>query len=137
MRLNRRRKRNDILNVTPLIDVVFILLVFFMLATSFAQYRLIGVDSPQESEVTRDSDGAVVVLLTLDGGVEVDGDPVPRDQLLEAVNAVLALDPNRTFLVRPERGVALQEAITAYGLVRSAGARGVTFSRPFEDGGAS
>lgn len=134
MRLRRRRTAVHVLNITPMIDVVFILLVFFMLATNFAQYRLIGVDSPRESEVVRDSEGAVVVLLKADGGAAVDGDDMTREEVPAAIARVLEQDPNRTFLVRPERGVPLQDAIAAYDVVRRSGARGVSFSRPFEEG---
>ena len=133
MQLKKPKRPIHLLNVTPLIDVVFILLVFFMLATSFAQYRLIGVDTPQETEISRDEQGSVVILLTADGGMEFDGEPIDPAALEASIQGVLAIDPLRGFLVRPEAGVSLQTAVTAFDRTRDAGALFVSFSPPRED----
>lgn len=130
----RRRTAIPGLNVTPLIDVVFILLVFFMLATNFARYRLIGVDAPEETEVVKDSEGAVVILLKADGALFYDGEPAEPAALGELVGATLTVDPRRGFLVRPEKGVPFQRAVSAYDAARVAGARSVSFSKHLEGG---
>lgn len=135
MKLHRRSANPFAgLNITPLIDVVFMLLVFFMLATNFARYRLIGVDSPDKRPVAAISEGAVVILLAGDGVVEVDNVRYPRDQLGAAVASILAIDPHRDFLLRPVPGIPLQEAVTAYDEARAAGARRLSFSRWREAG---
>ncbi len=130
MRLRRRSTPVRVLNITPLIDVVFILLVFFMLATNFAQFRLIRIETPQETRVVDAADAAIVILLSRDGTMEFDGDPVNPEALPEAVLRVLQIDPGRTFLIRPEPGVPLQEAINTFDVVRGAGAAAVSFSPP-------
>jgi biopolymer transport protein ExbD len=129
--LVHRRARHQVLGlqITPLIDVVFMLLVFFMLATNFARYRLIGIDSPVEREVARTAEGAIVIELGPDGSLRFDGRAVPRAVLAAAVADVIRVDPNRQFLVRPNAGVSLQEAVTAHDEARSAGARYLSFSR--------
>ena len=133
MLVKKPRRPNQLLNITPLIDVVFILLVFFMLATSFAQYRLIGVDTPQETEISTNEAGSVVVLLTRDGGMEFDGEPIDPDTLEARIAGVLAVDPLRGFLVRPQDEVTLQAAVTTFDRTRDAGAIFVSFSPPRED----
>ena len=129
MQLRRPKTPGELLNITPLIDVVFILLVFFMLATNFARYRMIGVDAPKEAEVVRDSQGAVVIRLEAGGTIAVDGDRLDGTTVEAAVAEILVLDPNRAFIVRPLAGVSLQSAITAYDDARRAGARKVSFSK--------
>ncbi len=130
----RRRGLGGELNITPLIDMVFILLVFFMLATNFARFRLIGVDSPQEREVARTAEGAVVIELLGADSIRVDGQPRPRAALGPAVEAILKLDPNRVFLIRPAPGISLQETVAAHDEARKAGARQLSFSRWKETG---
>jgi biopolymer transport protein ExbD len=127
----RARRRHDgrALNITPLIDMVFILLVFFMLATNFARFRLIGVDSPEEREVARTAEGAVVIELLGGEGVRVDGVARPRAELQAAVAGITRIDPNRVFLIRPSPGVSLQETVTAHDEARAGGARQLSFSR--------
>ena len=133
--MNFRRKRSNIvlMNVTPLIDVVFILLVFFMLTTNFARFRLIGVDAPQETEVVQDPAAAIVILLKADGTYEYDGNPADLESIGEQVASIINVDPGRPFLVRPEKGVSMQEALDVFQLSRDAGAYAVSFSRPAEE----
>ena len=130
MRIRRSNNCGNGLNVTPLIDVVFILLVFFMLATNFASYRLIRVETPRETEVVNTSDGAIVIVVGANGDLTFDTAPIEKDQLVDKISEVVAIDPGRVFLVRPEKGVSLQEAIEIYDAAHRAGARSVSFSPP-------
>ena len=132
MQIRRRKNGLKVLNVTPLIDVVFILLVFFMLATNFASYRLIRIETPRETEVVQTSDGAIVIEVREDGSLLFDTNPIEPEALLMRIQEVVAIDEGRTFLVRPQPGVSLQEAIAIYDVARSAGARAVSFSSPDE-----
>ena len=136
MRIRRSPEAVKVLNITPLIDVVFILLVFFMIATNFASYRLIRVETPRETEVVKTSDGAIVIFIAENGGLSFDGDEIDKDALDARIAEVVAIDPGRVFLVRPEKGVPLQEAINVYDAARRAGASAVSFSPP-EDGEAA
>ncbi len=136
MRIRRAQDAVRVLNITPLIDVVFILLVFFMLATSFASYRLIRVETPRETEIVKTSEGAIVIGLEPDGSFTFDTRPIDESDLGPAVAEIVAIDPGRVFLVRPEEGVPLQDAIRIYDAARRAGARSVSFSGPEEAGGA-
>lgn len=131
----RRKRRNMVLmNVTPLIDVVFILLVFFMLTTNFARFRLIGVDAPEETEIVQDPAAAIVILVKADGTLEYDGNPAERDEIMANISRLVAVDPGRSFLVRPQPEVSMQEAVDAFQMSRDAGAYAVSFSRPAEEG---
>lgn len=133
-----RRTQEDavkVLNITPLIDVVFILLVFFMLATNFASYRLIRIETPRETEIKSTSEGAIVIIVKPDGSVTFDGKTIEREALSENIRKVVEIDPGRVFLVRPLKGVPLQEAINIYDVARKSGATAVSFSPPGEQEG--
>jgi len=130
MQLRKVRRPIALLNVTPLIDVVFILLVFFMLSTNFARFRLIGVETPQDREVLRDAAAAVVILVKDNGDLEYDGDPATPEQVRQNVANLVAIDPGRSFLVRPEKGVSVQEAIDVFQMARDSGATLVSFAKP-------
>lgn len=135
MRIRRKGEAVKVLNITPLIDVVFILLVFFMMATNFAEYKLIRVETPRETEVVKTSEGAIVVQIAPGGELSFDNAPMERDSLTENVARVVQIDPERVFLVRPLDDVSLQEAVAIYDLVRRGGASTVSFSPPSQAGG--
>ncbi len=130
MKLRRKRRSMALLNITSLIDVVFMLLIFFMLTVDFSRFRMIGVDTPQKLEVVKDPTAAIVILLKHDGGYEYDGKSASRDQIAGNVRAILAVDPGRSFLIRPEKGVKIQETIDMFQMTRDLGAYAVSFSPP-------
>lgn len=134
MRIPHAHRETDVLNITPLIDVVFNLLLFFMLTTNFAGFRLIRVETPRETEVVATSEGAIVIGVDKDRNVTFDSRPVEQNLLETRVREVVAIDPGRTFLVRPGPGLPLQEAIFVYDTVRRGGAQAVSFSSPRAEG---
>ena len=133
MNFRKQRRRVALLNVTPLIDVVFILLVFFMLTTNFARFRLIGVDAPEETEAVKDAAAAIVVLVKANGEYEYDNAPASLEDIAREVAAITDIDPGRSFLIRPERGVDMQAALDVFQLTRQSGGYAVSFSRPADE----
>jgi len=75
-------------NVTPLIDVVMVLIVFFLIVGNLAEARRGSVRLPgaQEGEPLEPADAAVIVAIDADGGVTVDGEPVPTELAGAAVS---------------------------------------------------
>lgn len=133
MNFRKQRRRVALLNVTPLIDVVFILLVFFMLTTNFARFRLIGVEAPEETEAVKDAAAAIVVLVKENGEYEYDNEPATLEDIAREVAAITDIDPGRSFLIRPERGVEMQSALDVFQLTRASGGYAVSFSRPADE----
>jgi biopolymer transport protein ExbD len=81
--------KNEI-NVTPLVDVVLVLLIIFMVVTPMLS-RGAKVDLPETQHHTKKNDTGeqVVVSVTYEGKVYVDADPVPDDQIVSAVQNAL------------------------------------------------
>ncbi len=71
--------------ITNLVDVLFLLIVFFMLSTVLSFDRGIGVKLPETQTAGRISNRGVSVLVSRDGTVFVDGTPVSLDRLGEVV----------------------------------------------------
>ena len=119
----RPRKRRALVSLTPLIDVVFILLVFFMLVSQFADWRTIRLDAPAEAgsggAAVR---GAVLVRLHDDGGMDVNGRRVAPDRLAARLRAAVDDGPAARVLVQPGSGVTLQRAVRVLDIATAAGA---------------
>lgn len=78
------------LNVIPLIDVVFFLLVFYVISTSFTQESAVPVDRPASSRATTSDVPSVQVAVTAAGEVLVGSRSVAGSELQAAVSAELA-----------------------------------------------
>ena len=108
MRLAVKPRRGRLISLTPLIDVVFILLVFFMLASNFSNWRSIDLSPAGGSGGSLE--GAVLIEVRAEG-LRVAG----RINSLEAISSDLIAKAGggeaiRVF-VKPSQGILLQDVI--------------------------
>lgn len=88
MRRRRTSANNDEsneINLTPMLDVVFIMLIFFIVTTSFIKESGIEIQRPESSAATPRPDAQVLVAITPEGAVWVDGQPIDMHRLGGAV----------------------------------------------------
>ncbi len=121
-------RRRALITLTPLIDVVFILLVFFMLASSFLDWRAIELDAPASATAGGGMEGAVLVEI-LPGALRVSGQVVSIESLARAVSERIERVPTGRVLVRPAAGVPLQDAVDVLDRLSLAGINGISLVR--------
>jgi biopolymer transport protein ExbD len=90
----RRRKREDAeMDMTPMVDVVFLLLIFFMITTSFGLQKAIELPVPDKEQNAKqastpkqpeDQDAEIVVNVTKENRIFVEGEEAPTRQELYA-----------------------------------------------------
>ena len=79
MNFRQLRRPEVSINLTPLIDVVFLLLIFFMVSTSFSELTQLVVDLPEAEGAVASADTAVLLVVDVAGNMTLDGEPVPND----------------------------------------------------------
>ena len=117
-----RQRRRAFISLTPLIDVVFILLVFFMLASSFLDWRAISLSAPGRAVAGASMEGVMLIEIRPEG-LRLSGEPISLETLGPHVAKRVSGRPDQRVLVRPEPGISPQQAVQV--LDRLAGA-GVT-----------
>ena len=122
---NRRPRRT--IGLTPLIDVVFILLLFFMLASSFRDWRGIALPPPSSAAQGTTWNGALLVEIQKDG-LRLSGQELSLYELTARLAAYLEKAPDRRVLVSPRDGVSLQETVTVLDRIGATGARSVSLA---------
>jgi len=112
------------INVTPMVDVMLVLLIIFMVITPMLQNK-VQIDMAQvtnpENMPDADKDDAIVVAITRDGGVFLGQNKVALSELGNLVRDKLADKPGKTIFVRADaraQYLAVENAIDA---VRTAG----------------
>lgn len=95
------------INVTPLIDVVLVLLVVFMVITPMLSSGQ-NVDLPMADEVTKVNDVGqfIVISVTEDRGWWVEQEQVTEDTLIPTLNLEFNHNPKRSILVKADRDLA-------------------------------
>jgi biopolymer transport protein ExbD len=76
----RRLRRPEVsINLTPLIDVVFLLLIFFMVSTSFSELTQLVVDLPEAEGSPASADNGLLLTVDAVGNMTLSGESVPND----------------------------------------------------------
>ena len=123
-------RRRGMASLTPLIDVVFLLLIFFMLTTSFLQTQSLSVVTPAPSADELPKDARVVEIWLLgNGSIAIDGKPVERAALTEALNAAIGERKDLTVTILAEKGSRTQALVAAVEAARQSGAKSVGTAR--------
>jgi len=94
MRFVRAKPKRGVVNITPLIDVVFILLVFFMLAGAIKPKDAFPVNAVQSQSTALGDPQELVVLIDADGRLALNERMLPRDQIAAGVQAFLKERPD-------------------------------------------
>ena len=104
-------KVNSNINVTPMVDVMLVLLIIFMVITPMLQNKvavdMAKVDNPIAMP-DADKEDAIVVAVTRDGGVFLGQDKVAPSELGVKVRDKLADKPGKTIYVRADARAQLQ-----------------------------
>ena len=126
MRFEGVRKAQSSPNLTPLIDIVFLLLVFFMLTAHFVKDEGIAIELPQaESAVSREDDAALLVLLDKQGRILVDGTVVNEADLEQQLRIRLQNREQKWVTLKGDKGADLGGAVAILDAARKAGATSV------------
>jgi len=115
--------------LTPLIDIVFILLVFFMLASSFLDWRAVDLRLTAGSGDPSNKGEVLVVRLLTDGSITLNGSALSKSDLEQQITTHIAEKPSISFIIRPEAGVPLQRAISLLDILKRVGVTNVSLSR--------
>jgi biopolymer transport protein ExbD len=100
----REPKVQVTLDLTPLIDVIFQLLIFFLLTASFITTPNLGVELPKASakaSTTQQRD--LIVVVTRDGKIQLEQKVMTIPQLLDKLKAVHKKRPNSRVLIQADR----------------------------------
>ena len=128
------------INVTPMVDVMLVLLIIFMVITPMLQNK-VSVDMAQVDNPTAmpdaDKEDAIVVAITRDGGVFLGQNKVAISELGGLVRDKLADKPGKTIFVRADARAQFRAVEDAIDAVRTAGVDDVgLLTQKKEAGGA-
>jgi biopolymer transport protein ExbD len=124
----RARKQVD-LNVTSLVDVLFLLLIFFTLTSTFKRTGEIALQLPKSTTGQQSASGAsqqpVDLVLTEKGTLFLDGSPTTFDAVPSRLRSLHDHQPDRQVMIEAEEHVGHGEVVRLLDAVRTAGFTGV------------
>lgn len=119
MRLERRKPPVPTLELTPLVDVVFLLLTFYMLTSSFVREDLIPLDLPSSKSSESDVKEIVAISLLDDSSVYLKSELLPISELSKRLPEVAT--PDAAIVVRAEKNGSVQALVSVLDQIKEAG----------------
>ena len=113
-------RRRVSLDISPLLDVVFLLLIFFLVTTTFMPDASMDLELPESTTATQSEVAATVVTVGEDGGVQIDGDSVSMQELERTIAALLPEEREKS-TVRADARVDYGVIVRIIDALRNAG----------------
>ena len=113
------------INMAPLIDMVFILLIFFLVTTSFVREAGVEVQRPQASTAQAKQKGALMVAVDQAGGIHVDQRRIDLRSVRGVVERFLAENPEGAVVIVADKRSLTGRTIEVLDQCRIAGAKDV------------
>ena len=129
----RKRYSDQALNLTPLIDIVFLLLVFFMLTSHFINEKRLAIDLPSSKASINEQDSAEYLSIDASGALYYQDQlcsTAERDRLLIQLAA-----SERALIIRADRLTPFDAVISLMDQARSRGIATVGFATAEQPGG--
>lgn len=128
-----RRDRRVIINVTSLIDVMFLLLIFFLVTSTFKERQAIQLDLPSSSTAEAAEDVPAVLYLTADGEIYLDDRPLSGADLRAELERRLDETGDDRVVLRADTASRHGDVVQLYDLIRETGYRRLGVSAERED----
>lgn len=128
MKLRERRfTENPRLMIIPMIDIMFFLLVFFMMSTMFMiEQKVLPVTLPAAAAGQVDTGRTLPITVMADGAVRIGESPVALAALAVQARAELEKDGETRFVLRADRSVAYGRVVEVMDMLRKAGVQRLT-----------
>jgi len=135
MRYRNTQQEEATVDISPLIDMVFILLIFFMVTTTFVKDMKLELDRPSAASASTASTKAIRVFIDQFGEVYVDNQPVRVYSLQSKLRDMLRISTEKSVLVVTDENVAAKLVLEVVDQTRLAGATDVGVATEQESGG--
>ena len=122
MALLTKKKKYIEINVAPLIDIVFLLLIFFMLTSEFTDFKTIDMISPNQSSTSiQNIDLPIIINLSENGLVEIDKIEIKLEDLSETIQMKLMNSKNKKIVISTLNETKINNLIIVVDTIRSLG----------------
>lgn len=134
MRYREKTDNSQGLDITPMIDIVFILLIFFMVTTTFVKDMKLDLERPGASSASMASSKAIRLYIDKAGETYLDEKPIRVWLIQSKLRELLKASSSASVLVVTDEGVPAGKLVEVVDQARLAGAQGVGVATKKEAG---
>ena len=116
------------LDMTPMLDIVFIMLIFFIVTTSFVKESGVTVSTPQAESASQQENANIFIAITADGEVWIDRRPVDSRSVRAIVARLHADNPEGSVIIQADEEASTRMLVDVMDQVRLAGVEGIAIA---------
>jgi biopolymer transport protein ExbD len=119
MKMNRRNLSDEI-PTSSMADITFLLIIFFMVTSTFAATRGLDFSLPKEDKAPPviEKEESTLITIYRGGGLEVDGKSMRAEEVLNYLKPKLERNPGKPVIIRPDPDAAYGDMVKVYDLLR-------------------
>jgi biopolymer transport protein ExbD len=131
----RQREKKEFLSeesidLTPLIDCVFQLLIFFMVTTVFIHAQGLDVDLPAPTQATEQQERKDInIIIERNGRIEISGEEVLPGSLKERIRQAMEENRNDNVIIQADRQVVQQRVVEVVDAAKAVEVKGIAFAK--------
>ena len=128
MEFEGQKKFHTYLNIAPLIDVVFLLLIFFMLSSHFVTQPGIKITLPTAITAKLHPEKDIIISITNDNNLYLNEEEVALDNLLDKLRIKVGEAKKKTVIIKADEKINLGLAVKVMDIAKQAEAEGLVIS---------
>jgi biopolymer transport protein ExbD len=106
-----KRESSAEVNIAPLLDMVFILLIFFVITTNFSRQSGVEVQKPKAQTAIYQGQKTILVGISREGSIHIHGRQVNLEKLTRIVASEITRRPSANVVIVADRGSLLGRAV--------------------------
>jgi biopolymer transport protein ExbD len=127
-RKNRRQTEESGLDLTPMMDIVFIMLIFFIVTTSFVKETGVDINRPNAETAERDEKGNILVAITQNNEIWIDKRMIDIRAVRANVERLKAENPEGSVIIQADENSKTGLLVETMDQVRLAGVQNVSIA---------
>jgi len=116
------------IDMTPMLDIVFIMLIFFIVTTSFVKESGVTVNSPSAQTASQQESANIFIAITDQGEVWIDRRPVDPRSVRAIVARLHADNPEGSVIIQSDEEASTRMLVEVMDQVRLAGVEGIAIA---------
>ena len=132
MEFERKKKVQIYLNIAPMIDVVFLLLLFFMLTSTFLRQPAIRLTLPGSKTARVQPEDNIVIFVAKDGSIYLNQSPILMERLLPELKVRVKKSRKRIVMIKADKESRLGIVVRIMDIAKEAGAKTLSITTRME-----
>ena len=127
-RKNRVKSEENSLDLTPMMDIVFIMLIFFIVTTSFVKETGVDINRPNAETAERDERGNILVAITATNGIWIDKRRVDLKAVRANIERLKIEYPEGSVIIQADKESRSGLLVEAMDQIRLAGVQNISIA---------